>query len=226
MRLRWRFLDRRCQSVAVRRGRHQKRRDAGRARGAPVVDAVLAQTLVELAESGVEGLRVERIAERAAVNKTSVYRRWPTREALVSAALEGVLRSVSAQLPDTGALREDLLGVLRPVARLMGDPMGRALFRAAATEASAASVASLAARMMEQQSRSPVRVLVRRAVSRGEWRVGARGDQVISMLVGAIIHRSLLERAPLSDRWLTSLVELALQGVQPRRRARGRRRPA
>ena len=37
------------------------RRDAGRARGAPIAEAVLASTLAELATSGLEGLSVERI---------------------------------------------------------------------------------------------------------------------------------------------------------------------
>lgn len=198
------------------RKKRRARRDAGRARGAPIVDAILAQTLIELAESGVEGLRVERIARRAAVNKTSVYRRWPTRGALVAAALEGVLGSVSAKLPDTGSLREDLLGVLTPVSALMSDPIGRGLFRAAVAESSAASVAALAARKFAQPSRSPVRRMVQRASARGEWRTGVPGEQLISMLVGAIIHRAVLEHRPLSKIWLSSLVDLALFGVHPR----------
>ena len=81
--------------------RHKRiaRRDAGRARGAPIVEAVLTRTLEELAQAGLEGLSVERIARRAEVNKTSVYRRWPSRGELVAAALEQVLSGMTAHKP-------------------------------------------------------------------------------------------------------------------------------
>ena len=36
------------------------------------------------------------------------------------------------------------------------------------------------------------------------------------MLVGAVIHRALLEHAPLSRRWVSKLIDLALEGVKPR----------
>lgn len=192
------------------------RRDAGRARGAPVVDAVLARTLEELAAHGLEGLSVARIAEGAQVNKTSVYRRWPTREALVAAALEGVLGSVSAQAPDTGSLRGDLLGLLAPVAALLEQPVGRAVLRAALAESSAGAVGALAARQLSTHTSAPVRAMVARAKARGEWRGAVPGEQLTFVLVGALLHRALLEHRALSARWLASLVDLVLEGVRPR----------
>src|SRR5690242_7791444 len=84
-----------------------RRRDAGRPRGQPITEAVLDRTLEELASFGVAKLSVSRIARAADVNKTSVYRRWPTREALVAAALERVHERLASQLQDTGSLRGD-----------------------------------------------------------------------------------------------------------------------
>ncbi len=200
----------------MKRGRRQTRRDAGRPRGAPIVEAVLAGTLEELAETGLEGLSVERVARRASVNKTSVYRRWPTREALVAAALEGILGSVAARVADTGSLRGDLLSLLAPVAGFLSEGTGRAVLRAALSESSASSVASLAARKLQQQATSPVGALVVRARARGEWREGVNGEQLVFVLVGAVIHRAMLEHGPLTKPWLASLVDLVLFGVIPR----------
>lgn len=177
---------------------------------------MLNRTLEELAASGLEGLSVERIARSAKVNKTSVYRRWPTREALVAAALEGVLDGVAAQAPDTGSLEGDLLGLLEPVAALLGQPMGQAVLRAAMAESSASSVAALAARKLQDQARSPVRAMIAKAQARGEWRAGVNGRLVLGALVGAIIHRAMLEHGALSRRWLRELVDLALHGVSGR----------
>jgi AcrR family transcriptional regulator len=196
--------------------RRKRRRDAGRARGAPIVEAVLSRTLEELATSGLSGLSVERVARRAGVNKTSVYRRWPTREALVAAALEGILEDVAMKAPDTGSLRGDLLGLLAPVVALVNQPLGLAVLRAALTESSASSVAALAARRLEQGTASPARAMVARAKKRGEWRAGVSAEQLIFMLIGSILHRVLLEHAPLTKRWLGSLVDLVLLGASGR----------
>ena len=190
----------------------KKRRDAGRARGEPIVDAVLLHTLDELASAGFAGLSIERIAQKAEVNKTSVYRRWPNREALVSAALGRILSDVAAKIPDTGSLRGDLLGLLAPVCELMGSELGKAVTRAALTGSSASSVNQLALLQLDKTSK-PLRAVVARARARGEWRAGADPRQLVFMLVGAVMHRALLEHAPLSRRWLTSLVDLALSGV-------------
>jgi AcrR family transcriptional regulator len=193
------------------------RRDAGRPRGASVVDAVFAATLDELAAVGMERLSIDRIARRASLNKTSVYRRWPTREALVAAALERMADTVAAGTPDTGSLRGDLLGLLAPVTAMMSEPAGRALLRAAIAEESAVDVAALAARALTQQSAAPIRDMISRAVSRGEWRSGAPPDVLLSMLIGAAMHRAMMEHAPLSGEWLEAVVDMALFGAMPRR---------
>ena len=192
------------------------RRDAGRARGAPIAEAVLASTLAELATAGLEGLSVERIARQAEVNKTSIYRRWPTREALVAAALDGVLHSVASQVPDTGSLRGDLLGLLEPIVDFVGRATGRAVVLAALASSSESSVATAAAARLSKQASDPMRALIARARARGEWRAGASGEQMVFALVGAVIHRAMLEHGDLTKRWLGSLVDLVLLGVLPR----------
>lgn len=193
------------------------RRDAGRARGPSIVDAMLTQTLVELASAGMAGLSVERIARRAQVNKTSVYRRWPSREALVAAALEGVLASTAAAIPDTGSLRGDLLGLLMPVVRLLESPSGQAVARVVLGETSAEAIGKVGARQLGLPSAAPLRALVARAKARNEWRAGVTGEHLVFVLVGAILHRAMLERAPLSKRWVEATVDLVLGGVLPRR---------
>lgn len=194
------------------------RRDAGRARGAPIAEAVLARTLEDLATAGIDGMSVERIARKAEVNKTSIYRRWPTREALVAAALERILDDVAAKAPDTGSLRGDLIGLLQPVVDFLGHAAGRAVVRAALAESSAPTVAAMAASRLAQRSAGPARALMARARSRGEWRGGVKGEQLVFTLVGALIHRAMLEHAAITKRWLGSLVDLVLLGVIPRER--------
>ena len=189
-----------------------QRRDAGRARGAAVTAAVLAAVRAELAVSGLDGLSVERVARRAEVNKTSVYRRWPTREALVAAAMEG-LRADFAGSPDTGDLAGDLRALAAPIAELAARPDGVALLRAAMAPETGDDLGALAARSVADRV-APAFGVVERARARGEWRDGADPQQAIFVLVGAIIHRVLLERADPTGEWLDRLVDLVLRGVR------------
>jgi AcrR family transcriptional regulator len=193
-----------------------KRRDAGRERGVRVIEAVLQHTLSELAAHGLESLSVSRVAQLAQLNKTSVYRRWPTKEALVAAALEGILQTVGGKLVDTGSLEGDLMELLSQVAALTSQATGKAIFRAALSESVAPYVAKLAVKNLAQQTTSPVKQLVTRAKARGEWRAGLTPEQLIAPLVGAIIHRIFLEQSEPSVKWLRALLDVMLHGLLPR----------
>lgn len=193
--------------------KQRRRRDAGRARGEPIKEAVLQKTLEELATHGVDNLSVERIARSAEVNKTSVYRRWPTREALVAAALERVLLDLSGKLEDTGSLRGDLLSLAKTVAIFLDQPVGRALASAAMTGNASSQIAALAQSSLLEEARRPAEALVMRAAARGEWRALPHPEVVLSALVGGILHRLLLERAPVTGPWLTSLVDVLARGL-------------
>jgi len=192
------------------------RRDAGRPRGRHVTDAVLDAALAELASAGLEGFSVERVAGRADVHKTTVYRRWPRRGELIVAALERLLDDAAERVPDTGSLRGDLTSLLEGVAAFVSQPIGRAIVRAALSAQSEVDVAALAARRLEGADESAMTALVARALDRGEWRDGVSGEQVAHVLVGAILHRSLLEHCEVTPEWLATAVDLVLLGVAPR----------
>src|SRR3954463_13756265 len=105
------------QSVAVPAAR------ATRRRGDALLDAIYAAVMEELATVGYQALSIERVAERARTGKASIYRRWPTRLDLVLAGLDHVMPRFDA-VPDTGAIRGDLLVVLRRIAQTMGSRAG------------------------------------------------------------------------------------------------------
>jgi AcrR family transcriptional regulator len=192
-----------------------KRRDLGRPRGKPIERQILEETLRELAEHGVSGLSIPRIAEAAQVNKTSIYRRWPTKEELVAAALEDTLRSTASELHDTGSLRGDLEQMLSVVAAQLSSPSGRALLVASMSEAAAAAVGELSGDPMVRRQDAAVG-LVRRAAGRGEWDVERYlPDAVFAMLTGSAMHRLLLERQPLTEAWRRTTVEVLVRGVRP-----------
>ena len=91
--------------------------------------AALEATIEELAESGYAGLTLGAVADRAGVNKTTLYRRWGTREALV---LDAMLSMAGERIPiaDTGSLKGDLTALANGSAATAGSPQGQAVVRA------------------------------------------------------------------------------------------------
>jgi AcrR family transcriptional regulator len=194
-----------------------RRRDAGRARGKPIEQAILAATLDDLAEHGLDGLSVPRIAEAAEVNKTTIYRRWPTKEALLAAALEGALRETAGELEDTGSLRGDLHRLLAAIVERMRSPAGRALALAALSDRASAEVSELAQDPMVRGQAAALG-LVARAAERGEWDPERHlPDAVFAMITGSVMHRVLLERQPLGATWIETVVDVVARGLSPTR---------
>ena len=90
---------------------------AGRRTGRPYDNSgdadILASTLDLLAERDYERLTLDEVAARTGKAKTTLYRRWATKEDLVLAAVRSAGRPPEAEaLPDTGSLRADLLAVI------------------------------------------------------------------------------------------------------------------
>src|SRR5215207_3339695 len=94
-----------------------------RRRGVELERAILRAALEELAEAGYSGLTMDRVAKRAGTNKTAIYRRWPNRAALGLAAYRQLVVT-DQELPDTGALRGDVLELLRGANRHWSSPAG------------------------------------------------------------------------------------------------------
>jgi AcrR family transcriptional regulator len=108
------------------------RRTRGVQRGARsqrVVEKVREATMAELARVGFPGLTVEGVAKAANVNRTTIYRRWPSKGALLLAILEPGLERFDRD-PDTGSLGGDLLALMLLMGEIAALPPGQAVHRA------------------------------------------------------------------------------------------------
>src|SRR3954464_7767906 len=79
-------------------------------RSEQVVRRVLDAAMTELARSGYAGFSMDEVVSMAGVNKTTIYRRWPSRAALVTALVARMRKPLrESPLPDTGQLEGDLV---------------------------------------------------------------------------------------------------------------------
>jgi AcrR family transcriptional regulator len=94
-----------------------------------VVEKVREATMAELARVGFPGLTIEGVAKAANVNRTTIYRRWPSKDALLLAVLEPGLERFD-QDPDTGSLDGDLLAMMLQIGETAALPPWQAVHRA------------------------------------------------------------------------------------------------
>ena len=88
-------------------------------------ERVLAATLELLTETGLGGVTIDDISKRSGVAKTTIYRHWPDRSAIV---IDACLRMTDGdeEPPDTGSLEGDVRAILTDLAGMLKDPMAEA----------------------------------------------------------------------------------------------------
>jgi AcrR family transcriptional regulator len=188
----------------------------GRPRSEQAHHAILQAAADLLLEQGLAEVSMDAVAARAGVSKATIYRWWPTKEALALDALYHEWQNVPPPR-DTGTLRGDLLSLLRPWARLAAQrPYGRVL-AALATEARSdtAFAQQYIARFVEPR-RDQARAIFRRAIDRGELLPGTKIEVALDLIYGPVYHRLLHGHAPLTDTFVRDIVDTALSGITPR----------
>jgi AcrR family transcriptional regulator len=193
----------------------RRRRPGGRS--ARVRAAAIDATLAELAESGYSALSLERVAQRAGVHKTTLYRRWGTREELV---LEAMLARAGQRIsvPDTGSLRDDLLELAATAAANASTPEVAAMARAVVAESPYDDRLATANRRFWDERLTLDAAIVERAVERGEVAAGTDARRVIESVIGPIHLRLLLTGEPVDGAFLEAIVDTVVDGILVTRR--------
>lgn len=181
-------------------------------RSARVVRDVLARALEVFAERGYAGFSVEEAARRAGVNKTTVYRRWPTKADLLAAAIFK-LRDESAEPPDTGSLRKDLVTLLVHRAHQMALPRSRAVMHAFLLGNADPELQAIVQRLRRERPAIPP-VVFERAVARGELPKGTDARLLTEALLGPLHSRVHWKREPVTKAYVAALVDLVVSGAE------------
>ncbi|MRH91988.1 TetR family transcriptional regulator [Nocardia sp. SYP-A9097] len=190
----------------------QPRRRSG-GRSARVREAVIAATLQQVLDHGIEGLSLGSVAARAGVSETTIYRRWGSRTALITDAVND-LAAVGNPPPQTGALREDLQQILEQIARLITRPgVARLLGTAAALDADPELTH---ARTTFWNNRfDQIAPVVERARTAGTLRTDARPREVLETLAAPLYFRLLVTTEPIDAELITRCVEHTITLYQP-----------
>jgi AcrR family transcriptional regulator len=182
------------------------------ARGEAFTSAVLDAALTQLAEVGFERLSIPQVADIAGVNKTSIYRRWPSKADLVRDAL-AVPISHTGDAPDTGALRTDLIALAGTMAAFTQSRVGTALIRIMLAEGGNPEVRALATMAYSEAGKHGPWIVIKRAAERGEISGNVDQSRVLFTIAGAIMHRVFVEHRDVPQTFLKEVVDLVLFGA-------------
>jgi AcrR family transcriptional regulator len=171
-------------------------------------DAVLQATFELLMETGLSGVSVDEIARRSGVAKTTIYRHWPTRSALLLDACSRL--TARPEAPDTGSLKGDLTALAETVAARLSSGRWSSVLPSVIDAAERdPEIAELHARLHADMM-SAFRAVIARAHARGELARERGPSELIEAIVGALFYRRWFSREPLTPKAARAIVARAL----------------
>jgi AcrR family transcriptional regulator len=193
------------------------RRRVGRPRPPATDQSILRATIELLTEGGPSAATLDAIARRSGSAKTTIYRRWPSREALILDAFRAAVRGASEQVEATRDLGQDLGSIVRGSARnilnLVQSPMFRAAFPTIAHELLGETTLGHRFRAeVFQPIRATLKARLQEEVARGEIRSDIDLDLVLDLVNGAMLYRALVGE-PIAESVADAIAEMVLSGA-------------
>jgi len=182
-------------------------------------ERVIAAALQLLREHGAAGCTIEAVAAHSGVAKTTIYRQFDDREALIFAVLDTV--KPPPEIPDSGDIGADVEWTLHDLARGLFDDDHAQLF---------ASMVDLAERSDRVQHmlfefgarrRGLLAARLQRAIDTGDLRADADAELLVGQLVGPLFYRRFISREPASRALVTRLARTTLAPLLAPRPTRG-----
>ena len=176
----------------------------------PAKDQQILDAAVEvLAETGFDGMTIDMVAARAGAGKATVYRRWASKNELVLDAVACLKKSDldALQIPDTGSLRGDLVAMIRPPTIDDAERKLKVMAGLASMLSSAPELADAANEAIVEPRARINRMLLNRAIDRGEIAADIDIQLVSSISPSMVAYRSLIQRRPVDRDFLISVID-------------------
>jgi AcrR family transcriptional regulator len=170
--------------------------------GAAVMRTDLTHALVraffeDWAIYGYGGTSLERVATRAGAGKAAIYRRWPSKLAMASDAIEELglkLTDVSAR----GSLIQELEGYLLMMRRALRHRLVRRILPDIYAEAARKSELVAALKRLAEARRAAGSAIIERAIARGELNANVDVEMALDMIPSALYWRMIVTKRSMS----------------------------
>jgi AcrR family transcriptional regulator len=189
------------------------------ARGKEREHAILRSTIELLGERGYDAITMDAVAARAHASKGTMYRRWRNKAELVTAALDALDAEDNSAIPNTGALRSDLVAVMEAARdKATGPYMAMIQDLVVAARRDEGLAASLRAHI-EDEELSPFQAVLRRAVQ-NKWLPADAPTELVHDVAEAMILRQLQTGSPFDGTFTARVVDDVLLPLLRQKRSR------
>ena len=184
---------------------HRLGRKRDHSRDPEILDAALEV----LAECGYDAMSMDMVAARAKAGKATLYRRWPSKADLVLDAVSCMKQAQSRveDLPDTGTLRGDFLALIRPHSMEDAERKMRVMGAVVSMLSRDPELADAVNEAITEPRARLNRVLIERAVERGEVAPNTDIDTIAHISPSMTAYRTLVLRKPVDREFLIGLID-------------------
>lgn len=168
----------------------------------------------EWAATGYAALSMEAVARRAGVGKAAIYRRWPSKLAMVSDVLTRVDLLLASKVQGK-TLRDDVAALLWQVRRVLRNPLvARILPDLHAEMPRNPELAAAIRSNVQINRRARAEEILERGIARGELAPDLDKDLAIDMLGALLYWRMIVTRqAAADDAYLARLTDLVMRAL-------------
>ncbi|KUN59523.1 TetR/AcrR family transcriptional regulator [Streptomyces griseorubiginosus] len=168
--------------------------------------AILDATLALLTEVGYEQLSMEAVANRSGAAKTTIYRRYRDKAALVAAAVEHRSHATPPE-PAAGDLRGELLRLVTWLGRQIAEQEIGLLGALFAGMRSDARLAEEMRRILRRDEAAMTDALLRKAVRDGDQLTPRAAELFAEVAPAVIVHRIVVAGEPCDEAFIEHLVD-------------------
>jgi AcrR family transcriptional regulator len=173
-----------------------------RRRGTALEDAILDAAWSELEARGYSDFTFQAVADRASTSRAVLYRRWPTKASIASAAIVRHIKLNPITVPDLGNFRDEMCLLLRRFADRAPPRLLGLIF-----EMSQDMAAEGTSFMDDRFQDFPIKDVLERALSRGDVDKDRLTPRVVRLPFSLVMHEVVITVKQISDTAIAEIVD-------------------
>lgn len=179
-----------------------------------VTAAITSAMFDQLAETGYARMSMDAVARRAGVGKAAVYRRWPSKQAMLIDLVGAAVRRNVPEVPDAGSLAGDVRGFLDVIVAQAADPRIKRIALDVLVETTRTpELAAALNDVVAQPRRTVAAAVLTRAIDRGELSVDLDRELALDLLISPLLMRLLVAADQVDDAYLARLTKVIVTGL-------------
>jgi AcrR family transcriptional regulator len=170
--------------------------------------SVLTEAYRQLAINGLGGFSVDEVSRASGVSKTTIYRHWESRAALI---IDACLRlGETGDIPDMGSIRTELDVLMAGFVQQLESTTWSTVYPSIIDAAERDKEMAVMQRQLHEKFMTPVTTIVERAKTRGELPVDASTADIAATLIGPLFYRRWFSKEAIPYAFMCAVVEGAL----------------